>query len=53
MALLTGIEPASPARQAGRFSRCVQQRGGAPGNQTPLGKVQTFLRLQNVPHGAE
>jgi hypothetical protein len=28
VALLTGIEPASPARQAGRFSRCVQQHGG-------------------------
>lgn len=28
MAVLTGIEPASPARQAGRFSRCVQDHGG-------------------------
>lgn len=27
MADLTGIEPASPARQAGRFSRCVQVHG--------------------------
>lgn len=51
MAADLGFEPRLPDSESGVLPVRRIRNGGAPGNQTPLGKVQTFLRLQDVPHG--